>query len=341
MSDSSTMQFSMFMAMVLPDGKDPFNKYRESLMQIQAADAMGFRTIFLSENHFSSRRGLPGFAGEVGITPKPLLFGMQIIENTRQIRVGTAVRNAVFTHPLLVAEEALVFDLLSEGRLDLGIGSGYRPWEFTGWGMPQAEARERFIEAIDILDGAMRGHPFSYAGRYFDIPEITLVPGPYHTRPRPQIYLATGDPAMIRLAAQKDLGVMSFSTSTPDHLVRLHENWCDVARPLGHDCSKTRFPLTRQIYIHHDPNKVDEYVERNLPNYKAALPPNMPCPPLADLKKRYIIGTPDDCIEQIQRVKDEMACEHLILWFNFGWLTHAEVMAQLALFEAEVLPHCR
>ncbi len=333
------MLFSKFIALVLPENKHPVNKYAESLEQIKFADDIGFRTIFLSENHFSSKRGLPGFQGEVGITPKPLTFGMKIIENTRQIRVGTAVRNVVFSHPLHVAEEALVFDLLSEGRLDLGIGSGYRPWEFEGWRITQQESKERFLEAIEILDTGMRGQPFSFKGKYYDIPEVQLVPGPYYTQPRPEMYLATGDPQFVKIAAERDFGVMSFSTSDKDHLVKLYNNWCGIARPRGFDCSKTRFPLTRQIYIHHDPKKVDEYVMRNLPNYKAALPPNKACPPIEELKKLYIIGNPEQCVKQIETIRDEMECEHIILWFNFGWLTHREVMDQMDLFHREVMPH--
>ena len=337
------MYFSKFVACVLPDGKHAANKYAESLEQIKCADAMGFRTIFLSENHFSSklsqRSGLPNFQGEVGITPSPLTFGMQIIENTRHIRVGTAVRNLVFNHPLHVAEEALVFDLLSKGRLDLGVGSGYRPWEFEGWRIPREESKARFIEAVEILDTAMRGQPFSYTGEYFDIPQVQLVPGPYHTQPRPEIYLATGDPFFIQMAAERDFGVMSFSTSSEDHLKNLYAQWCSIAEPNGFNCAKTRFPLTRQIYIHHDPRVVDEYVMRNIPNYKAALPPDKACPSVDELKKLYIIGSPEECIRQIEHTRDAMACEHLILWFNFGWLTHHEVLEQMTLFYEEVMPH--
>ncbi len=333
------MLFSKFVACVLPDNKHAANKYQESLEQIQLADAIGFRTVFLSENHFSSREGLPNFKGEVGITPSPLTFGMQIIENTRTIRVGTAIRNIIFNHPIHIAEEALVFDLLSKGRLDLGIGSGYRPWEFIGWGIDPKEAKAQFLEAVEILDQGMRGKPFSFTGKYYDIPEVTLVPGPYYTQPRPEIYLATGDPMLVELAAQKDFGVMSFSTSSKDHLVKIYNDWTTIARPLGYNCSKTRFPLTRQIYIHSDPAKVDEFVRRNLPNYKAALPPNKECPSIEELKKLYITGNPEECVQQIKAIRDEMACEHVILWFNFGWLSHQEVMDQMALFHREVMPH--
>lgn len=333
------MLFSKFIALVCPDGKDPAVKYQESLEQIQYADEVGFYGIWTSENHFSSKRGLPQFQGEIGITPRPLLFGMKIIENTRQIRVGTAVRNIVFSNPIFVAEEALVFDLLSKGRLDLGVGCGYRPWEFEGFRIPREEAKERFLESLEILDRGMRGETFSFKGKYYDIPEVSLVPKPYYTKPRPKIYLATGDMEQVRLAAEKDYGVMSFSTSTKEHLVKLYETYCAVAGPLGHDTSRDRFPITRQIYIHRDPKVVEEYAERNLPHYKAALGDFKACPPLEELKKLYIIGTPEDCVEQLKRLRDEMGCTHVILWFNFGWLTHQEVMAQMQLFAEEVMPH--
>lgn len=332
------MLFSKFIALVCPNGKDPAQKYAESLAQIEMADEMGFYGIWLSENHFSCNTGLPQFQGEIGITPKPLLFGMQIVERTRQIRVGTAVRNIVFTHPLLVAEEALVFDLLSKGRLDLGVGCGYRPWEFEGFKIKQAEARERFLESLEILDRGLRGERFSFQGKYYDIPEVSLVPKPYHTQPRPRLYLATGDMKQIKLAARKDYGVMSFSTSSKAHLLELYDTYRDIAEPLGHDVSRTRFPVTRQIYIHRDSAVVQEYAERNLPHYQAALGDFKTCPPLEELKKLYIIGTPEECVQQLQTLRDEMGCEHVILWFNFGWLTHQEVTEQMRLFAEEVMP---
>ncbi len=333
------MRFSKFMALVCPDGKPQLQKYQESLEQIKLADALGFHSIWLSENHFSSKQGLPHFQGEIGITPSPLTFGMKIIENTQQIRVGTAVRNIVFNHPLRIAEEALTFDLLSEGRLDLGVGSGYRPWEFVGMNIPREEARERFVEAIDILDVAMRGKPFSFAGKHHYIPEVTMVPQPYYTTPRPNIYIATGDPELVSWAATRDISVMSFSTSTKEHLVGMYNNWCESAKPYGFDTDKNRFPTTRQIYIHKDPKVVEEYAQRNIPHYQAALGDFKECPSLEELKKLYIIGTPEECVEQLKALRDEMLCPHVILWFNFGWLTHKEVTDQMKLFHEEVMPH--
>jgi alkanesulfonate monooxygenase SsuD/methylene tetrahydromethanopterin reductase-like flavin-dependent oxidoreductase (luciferase family) len=333
------MRFSKFIALVCPDGKDPAVKYQESLEQVQLADEQGFYGIWLSENHFSSKPGLPNFKGEIGITPQPLMFGMQIVERTRQIRVGTAVRNIVFSHPIRVAEEALLFDLLSKGRLDLGVGCGYRPWEFEGFKIPREEAKARFLESLEILDRGMQGEPFSFQGTYYDIPEVSLVPKPYYTLPRPKIYLATGDMEQVKLAAQRDYGVMSFSTSGKDHLLNLYNTYCEIARPLGHDVSRDRFPVTRQIYIHRDPAVVDEYARRNLPHYQAALGDFKACPPLEELKKLYIIGTPEQCTQQLQQLRDEMGCTHVILWFNFGWLTHTEVVEQMTLFAQEVMPH--
>ncbi|MBY0403128.1 MAG: LLM class flavin-dependent oxidoreductase, partial [Cyanobacteria bacterium] len=204
------MRFSKFIALVCPHDKDPVVKYQESLDQVVLADELGFYGIWLSENHFSSQTGLPGFQGEIGITPKPLMFGLQITENTQHIRVGTAVRNIVFSHPILVAEEALLFDLLSKGRLDLGVGSGYRPWEFAGFRIDKAESKERFLEALEIIDQGMRGNRFQFKGKYFDIPEVSLIPKPSFSQPRPALFLATGEMELVRLAAEKDYGVMSF-----------------------------------------------------------------------------------------------------------------------------------
>lgn len=333
------MLFSKFIALVCPEGKDPAEKYEESLEQAELADDLGFHGLWLSENHFSSRAALPEFQGEIGITPKPLLFGIQVAENTRRIRIGTAVRNLVFSNPIHVAEEALVFDLLSKGRLDLGVGSGYRPWEFACFRINPSEAKARFLEALEILDKGLRGESIQFQGQYYDIPDVTLVPKPYYNKPRFPIYLATGDAELIKLAAKKDYGVMSFSTSTGQHLTELYETYRQIAEPLGHSVARERFPVTRQIYIHENPAMVQEYAERNLPHYRAALGDFKACPPLEELKKLYIIGTPEQCVEQLRTLRDEMGCTHVILWFNFGWLTHQEVTEQMLLFARDVMPH--
>ena len=84
---------------------------------------------------------------------------------------------------------------------------------------------------------------------------------------------------------------------------------------------------------------VNEYAERNLPHYAAALGNFKACPPLEELRKLYIIGTPQDCVKQLTALRDEMGCSHVILWFKFGWLTHQEVLDQMTLFRDEVMPH--
>ncbi|MBY0404520.1 MAG: hypothetical protein K2X66_11525, partial [Cyanobacteria bacterium] len=123
------------------------------------------------------------------------------------------------------------------------------------------------------------------------------------------------------------------------HLVNLYNTYSEIAGPLGHSTHPHRFPVTRQIYIHRDPKVVQEYAERNLPHYQAALGDFKTCPPLEELKKLYIIGTPEECVTQLKYLRDEMGCSHVILWFNFGWLSHQEVVDQMNLFAQEVMPH--
>ena len=330
------MLFSKFIAFVCPDQHDPSEKYEEALEQAQLADDLGFYGLCLSESHFSSKTKLPNFPGEICITPRPLLFGMRVIENARNIRIGTAVRHSLFHNPLQVAEEALAFDLLSKGRLDLGVGFGYCPWESKEPHEDPQEAKSRFLEALEILDKSLRDGTIQFKGKYFDIPKVTLVPKPYYSRPRVPIYLLTEDIEMVRLAAEKDYGVISFSNTPQTYLSNLYDEYCQTALPLGHSVSRQRFPLLRQIYIHENPAVVEEYMKRNLPHYQAALGDS--CPPMDELKNHYILGTPSDCIEQIQQLQDEMGCQHVILWFNFGWLTHQEVTEQMLLFAREVMP---
>ena len=121
---------------------------------------------------------------------------------TKRIRIGTAANVLPLSHPVRIAEQTAMLDILSEGRLDVGFAKGYGPREFMGYGVDQRQSEERFREALEIIFAAWTQDEFSYKGRHFTIPKASLRPRP-RTKPHPSAYVATtGSQPTIDLAAK-------------------------------------------------------------------------------------------------------------------------------------------
>src|SRR5688572_13907121 len=114
------MKFAIFALLEQPDGHRAADVYQKVIEQAEAADELGFETIWLAEHHFTP----------YGTLPSPALLGVAIAERTKRLRIGTGVAILPFQDPRRLAEDYATLDLLSNGRLDFGVGRGYQPAEF-------------------------------------------------------------------------------------------------------------------------------------------------------------------------------------------------------------------
>jgi probable F420-dependent oxidoreductase len=124
---------------------------------------------------------------------------------TSRLRVGTLVFANDFRHPAVLAKEAATVDVLSGGRLELGIGTGWMAHDYGRAGLPldpPGVRVDRLTEAIRVLKGLWRGGPFSYAGDHYAIDGLEQLPAPVQ-RPHPRLMLGGGGPRMLRLAARE------------------------------------------------------------------------------------------------------------------------------------------
>jgi alkanesulfonate monooxygenase SsuD/methylene tetrahydromethanopterin reductase-like flavin-dependent oxidoreductase (luciferase family) len=168
--------------------------YEHTLAQIQAAEAMGFDSIWLTEHHFT----------DDGYLPAMMPAAAAIAARTTRVTIGTYVLLAPFIHPLKLAEDAAFVDVLSGGRLRLGLGQGYRAEEFEGFGVPRAERLGRTLETMEILKRAWTGERFSFDGKYFKFRDVRVLPRPV-SQPYPELLWGVGAPKGIRRAVQLDL----------------------------------------------------------------------------------------------------------------------------------------
>jgi alkanesulfonate monooxygenase SsuD/methylene tetrahydromethanopterin reductase-like flavin-dependent oxidoreductase (luciferase family) len=157
------------------------------------AEALGYRATFLVEHHFSGWN-------QVSATLQLLTW---LAARTTTLRLGTAVLVLPWHNPVLLAEQAAMLDLLSGGRLDFGIGKGYRHTEFEGFCIPPEQAQARFDEALDLLVKAWTTRDrFSHEGYFWHFKNIVVEPPPAQT-PHPPLWTAAASPASIRLAARR------------------------------------------------------------------------------------------------------------------------------------------
>jgi alkanesulfonate monooxygenase SsuD/methylene tetrahydromethanopterin reductase-like flavin-dependent oxidoreductase (luciferase family) len=166
--------------------------FREFVENNVEAEALGYHSTFIVEHHFT------GF-GQISATMNLLTW---IGARTTTLRLGTAVIVLAWHNPVLLAEQAATVDLLSGGRLDFGIGKGYRYNEFAGFAMPMEEADGRFDESLEVMLKAWTSDaPWSHRGRYWQFDNVVVEP-PTFQKPHPQLWMGAGSPASIRKVAQ-------------------------------------------------------------------------------------------------------------------------------------------
>jgi alkanesulfonate monooxygenase SsuD/methylene tetrahydromethanopterin reductase-like flavin-dependent oxidoreductase (luciferase family) len=176
------------------------DRYEQVLQQIGWVDReLAIDSINVTEHHFY----------EDGYIPSPMVMCGALAARTERVNVGTNLLQLPLHHPVRVAEDALICDILSGGRFRLGVGAGYYWQEFQGVGSVLKERPSRMKEAFEILRAAFRGDPFSYEGKRFQVPEIRVSPPPIR-KGGPEVWMGGFVPAAIDRVAQHADGFLAF-----------------------------------------------------------------------------------------------------------------------------------
>jgi alkanesulfonate monooxygenase SsuD/methylene tetrahydromethanopterin reductase-like flavin-dependent oxidoreductase (luciferase family) len=164
----------------------------QALWEVDFAEQHGLDSVWVTEHHFS------GF-GSIGV---PSVYAAGIAQRTRRIRIGYAVAVVPLHHPLRLAEEISWVDHLSEGRVLVGVGPGFSPFEFGAFGIPVTERHARFLEGFEVMRRALAEPEFTFEGR-----RLSLRPRPY-TRPHPPFYWASTADESLRKAANEGMPLL-------------------------------------------------------------------------------------------------------------------------------------
>lgn len=213
--------------------------YTDYIDYICEAEALGFHSVFLVEHHFT------GF-GQISAT---LSFLTYLAAKTTRIRLGTAVLVLPWHNPALLAEQAATLDLLSNGRLDLGIGKGYRWGEFHGFCMPMEEAGERYDEAVEFLRKAWTAKGrFSHHGRRWHYEDVVIEPAPVQ-QPHPPLWVGAHSAASIRQAAENGFNLLLGQAGSPELVAENIAIYRNAVEAQGRRFDPMTVGLTRALHL--------------------------------------------------------------------------------------------
>jgi natural product biosynthesis luciferase-like monooxygenase protein len=220
----------------------------ENIEMMEHADAIGLDEVWLAEHHFT----------DYGVMPSTQVLAAYLAAKTKRIRIGTGVVVLPFHNPIRVAEEFAFLDVLSEGRIDFGVGRGYQPGEFEAYGIPFAEGRSRFDESLEVIRRAWTNDTVTFEGKHYAFRDVRLRPRPVQN-PHPPIFGASFSPDTIKFQAEKGLNLLFTPLSTPPE--KITEYRATLAQR-GHDPAQFRVGGLAFVYV-------DEDRERALRDFEA------------------------------------------------------------------------
>jgi probable F420-dependent oxidoreductase len=309
--------------------------YAECFEEIEESERLGFTGIWLSEHHFV----------DDGYLPSPLVVAAAIAARTRRLKIGTNVLLLPMHHPLRVAEDAAVVQLISGGRFVLGVGQGYVQHEFEALGFDRKYRPSLLEEGIEVIKHAWEEGRTGYEGKRWRLDDLPFEPRP---QKRPPIYVgAFADPAIDRAVKLAD----GFLASTGGGaLADTYRRVREALARHGRDDEDFPFIASGVVYVHEDPERAladvapaisyqrSRYAEwgtdRDRPRPEPIRPEDLPW-------ERYLVGSPDEVAEGLIRFHQEAPYDHYCFWGRLPGITHEQALANARLFASEVMPKVR
>ena len=238
------MRFGTYFFLQAPPGHRHADIIQRELEQMVWSEQLGFDEVWLTEHHFI----------DYGLSVDPATLASAIASRTSRVRIGLAAAILPFHDPIRLAEQLALVDIISGGRLDVGVGRGNRPSEFTGYRIPQVESRERFDEAVQIIQRAWTEERFAYDGRFFQISEVRVIPKPLQ-QPHPPLYQVCVSPDSIESTALRGWPMLnSLLFGSVDQLTASRDRYVTTLQKAGRSAAEvaalmSQWGVSRQIYV--------------------------------------------------------------------------------------------
>lgn len=346
------MKFGIMNLFPVSDGASDHQVLRDTLDEVELADQLGFDSIWLAEHHFS----------KYGILGSPVNFAMAVAERTRRITIGTAVLVLPLHHPLRLAEDIAALDVLSGGRVAIGVGRGYQPSEFAGFGVPLEESKSRYDETLQVLRLALSEENFSFAGEHFAYENMTTYPRPF-TAGGPPILQGTVSPESFRDRGAIGESIITSPNFTPLGIMQKNFHLYRTAMAEnGFDVSTYDLPFMQQVWCGEGEEGLREAAQAAL-NYYKSVGKVIPGSEEAMEKERSYyeavaknielltleqtlthggnFGSPERVIETIEMLQEQLGINHYIGWLRIPSLDRKAALKSMETFADKVIPYFR
>jgi alkanesulfonate monooxygenase SsuD/methylene tetrahydromethanopterin reductase-like flavin-dependent oxidoreductase (luciferase family) len=217
------MDFGLFFLMQRDEQWSEQAVYDSALEQMLAAEPLGYHSVWIAEHHFN----------DYGLCPAPPVLAAYVAARTTALRLGMGVSLLPLHHPVDLAEALAVLDVVSGGRLDVGVGRGGTLQDYQTFQVERDDARARMEEGLALMQQAWRGEPFDFAGRFHSAARLHVRPRPVQ-RPHPPLFIAANSEDSVRSAAHLGLPTLSSFFVSVDELVRRRRLYREVATAAGH-----------------------------------------------------------------------------------------------------------
>lgn len=323
----------------IPTEGGPF--FQEALDEALLGEELGFQSVWLEEHHSIHNH----------YWPSPLMALAGIASRTSRIELGTDIAVLPFYHPVRLAEDVAMLDVISKGRVIFGGAIGYRPPEFELYGVGLDERGGRYLEMLKLMTALWRGERVELQGKYFHVTGA-IEPLPVRV---PPLWLGGWGEISIKRAAQYGDAWVPGPTAHLDKLLAAQQQYRECLHTLGRDPAAVPTPLTREVVIAATSARAWELAEKHLLiNYrdeygggawKHPLIGATDATPVNQLQAlahdRFLIGDPAEVIASLERFQQTFGVDHLICRLYFPGMPHAHILEELHLLASEVMPAFR
>jgi alkanesulfonate monooxygenase SsuD/methylene tetrahydromethanopterin reductase-like flavin-dependent oxidoreductase (luciferase family) len=332
------VDFGTFHLHSTPLEKQPREIVHEHFQQMLAAEKLGLEEVWIAEHN----------AREYGFSGNSVIVAAALAAATSRIRIGTAVTRLPVHNPLHLAEDLAYVDILSEGRLDWGVGKGYDEREFNSYGVDYAQREERWEETFDAVRQMWSTGRTRYSGEFYNLGDGKLIPLPQQ-RPLPTYIMVSGSERSVVWAAERLLPIVIGSGPGWDDMRAKLELYAETAGKHGHapaDIERTVAHTWQLRPVHVAPTyeqAVKEF-ETGLMWYMSSLD-NRAMFGFSHERKDYdyflthgsvMVGSPAKLVEDLADYNERTGINKVICWFNVGAQPPEQTLRALELFAGEV-----